>query len=72
MFPSPIVIPQARCEHCGTLARVDRMVHGLGSKCARNAGLIVTVPRLHGHVQDGPTLLDLLDEPEDCCDDWDR
>jgi hypothetical protein len=73
MFPDPTPIPRARCEDCGTLARVDRMVHGLGSKCARDAGLIVSTPRLRTDAQTGPDLLDLLDdEPEDHCDGWDR
>jgi hypothetical protein len=70
MFPRPTPIPTRPCRECGTPARLDRMVQGLGEKCARDAGLLGSTKDLG---QDGPNLLDLLaDEPEDCCDGWDR
>jgi hypothetical protein len=51
-------VPETRlCWHCFTPARADRMINGLGSRCARDLGL--TGPKLHG-VQDGPDLLDVL------------
>lgn len=59
-----------RCE-CGKRARVDRMVHGLGSTCAARAGLIVAAPRLRVAGQSGPDLFDSADE-DDMCDGWDR
>jgi hypothetical protein len=52
-------VPARRlCAWCGRLARVDRMINGLGSRCARDLG--VTGRKLDT-VQDGPDLLDLLD-----------
>jgi hypothetical protein len=49
------------------------MHRGFGEDCAAKLGLIVAVPRLHAFEQTGTDLLDLLsDEPEDCCDGWDR
>jgi hypothetical protein len=49
------------------------MVQGYGEDCAARLGLTVTVTRLRSTAQDGPDLLDLInDEPEDCCDGFDR
>jgi hypothetical protein len=49
------------------------MVHGFGVDCAAKLGLIVATPRLRVDDQTGMDLLDLLaEEPEDCCDGWDR
>jgi hypothetical protein len=46
------------------------MTQGLGERCARNAGLL---GRSTDTGQDGPDLLDLIEEePEDHCDGWDR
>ncbi|WP_433717741.1 hypothetical protein ACQP2Y_26535 [Actinoplanes sp. CA-051413] len=61
------------CARCGHPTRVDRMIHGFGEDCALKLGLIVAVPRLRTDEQTGTDLLDLLaEEPEDCCDGWDR
>lgn len=72
-FPRPAVPPKpskVRCRDCGTKAQPHLMVNGLGSSCARDAGLIG--PR-RDTGQDGPDLLDLLKEdPEDHCDGHDR
>lgn len=73
-IPLPWVTPQqtsppmGRCRECRTPARLDRMVNGLGEKCARDAGLLG--PRVDAE-QTGPDLFDQLDE-EDLCDGWDR
>lgn len=70
LFPDPVQVPMGRCRDCHTPARLDRMIQGLGEKCARDAGLLGTTKDVG---QDGPDLLDLLkDEPEDHCDGWDR
>lgn len=64
------------CARCGHPTRVDRMVHGFGVDCAAKLGLIVATPRLRVDDQTGPDLLAqlalLAEEPEDCCDGWDR
>ena len=61
------------CARCGHPTRVDRMIHGFGEDCALKLGLIVAVPRLRTDEQTGTDLLDLLaEEPDDCCDGWDR
>jgi hypothetical protein len=70
VFPTPIPVARIRCRRCGQLARADRTVQGYGSDCAALLGL---TGRTADVDQDGPDLLDLLDEePEDCCDGWDR
>jgi hypothetical protein len=78
MFPRPTPVARRPCARCGIPTRLDRLVAGAyGSDCATLLGLTTTTPRLRSHAQAGPTLLDLLigdddDEPEDCCDGWDR
>ncbi len=59
-----------KCPRCGHPTRADRMIKGFGPDCAAQLGLTGrTVDTGHS----GPDLLDLLrDEPEDCCDGWDR
>lgn len=60
-------MPMGRCK-CGKPARLDRMIFGLGEKCARDAGLL---GKTTGTGQTGPDLFDNADE-EDCCDGWDH
>lgn len=48
-----------------------------GRDCGELLGLVTTTPRLHAHEQTGPDLFtqlegDHLDEPDDCCDGYDR
>jgi hypothetical protein len=72
-FPEPHRPARKPCARCGHPTRVDRMHRGFGEDCAAKLGLIVAVPRLHAFEQSGTDLLDLLsEEPEDCCDGWDR
>lgn len=69
MFPPAAPIPRVRCRRCGQWARQDRAVQGYGSECAALLGLTGGTVDVG---QDGPTLLDLLDEDADMCDGWDR
>jgi hypothetical protein len=71
MFPHPAPIATKPCARCRHPTRVDRLVAGrYGSDCAMKLGL---TGRTTDVGQDGPDLLDLLDEePEDECDGWDR
>lgn len=65
-FPRPVVPAKpskVRCRDCGTKAQPHLMVNGLGSGCARDAGLIG--PR-RDTGQTGPDLFDQLDDDE--CD----
>lgn len=74
LWPDPPALPVLEpCAHCRTPARADRLVHGMGSGCARKLGLITSTPRVRTDPQAGPSLLDYLtDEPEDHCDGHDR
>lgn len=73
MFPHPTSVRRVLCEGCRThYVRVDRLIAGrFGEDCARKRGLLGTTTDVG---QDGPTLLDLLPEPEpeDHCDGYDR
>lgn len=71
MFPQPALVRRQRCARCRQPTRVDRLVAGrYGRDCAEQLGLIGSAPDIG---QAGPDLLDLLqDEPEDCCDGFDR
>lgn len=54
-----VTVETRLCRRCWKPARADRMVQGYGASCARELGLTgATVDT----GQDGPTLLDLLDE----------
>jgi len=70
MAAGPARVPLRKCPRCGHWTRADRMIKGYGRDCAAQLGLVgKTVDT--GHT--GPDLLDLLgDEPQDCCDGWDR
>lgn len=61
LLPGP---PEPRhCQSCGRPVPKGRLVAGLGSGCAREHGITapsIAQPRRHG--QDGPTLLDLLNQ----------
>lgn len=74
VFPQPMAVLRQPCARCGVATRVDRLVAGAyGSDCAAQLGLTTATPRLRADAQTGPDLLDLLNEdPEDCCDGWDR
>ena len=64
----PALPPAVRCRRCGRTCR--HPIRGLGSTCARRAG-ITAAPRARRRRCDdaGPDLLDLLDdEPEDYCE----
>ncbi len=74
MFPNPVSVPRKRCARCGHPVQAGRLVHGkYGPDCAATLGLTGTTTDIG---QDGPDLLDLIgvhvDEPDDCCDGWDR
>jgi hypothetical protein len=73
VFPHPTPIRRVLCGKCEThYVRVDRLVAGrYGEDCARRLGLLGSTTDVG---QDGPTLLDLLPdpEPEDHCDGDDR
>lgn len=64
----PTLPPAVRCRRCGRVCR--HPIRGLGSTCARRAG-ITAAPRARRPRWDdaGPDLLDLLtDEPKDGCE----
>ena len=60
--------PPARCRRCRRVCR--HPIRGLGSTCARRAG-ITAAPRVRRPRRcddTGPDLLDLLSEPADGCE----
>ena len=74
MFPNPVPVRTVPCAKCWTPVRVTNLIAGrYGEDCAAQLGLITSTRRLRSDPQTGVSLLDLLnDEPEDCCDGWDR
>ncbi|MEV1013758.1 MULTISPECIES: hypothetical protein [unclassified Micromonospora] len=63
LLPGP---PEPRtCQSCGRAVPKGPLVAGLGSGCAREHGITApSIVRPHHNGQDGPTLLDLLNQQQ--------